>query len=88
MKDQIELFRELNDKLNSLNEKKIRFEEQLKSKKKDFISLRKEIEDAGYDPTKLSVIKKEKEDQVKVDIENFEKKVNKVSEQLSEIEAA
>ena len=88
MKDQIELFRSLNDKLNGLNEKKIRFEEQLKAKRKDFQALRKDIEEGGYDPTKLSEIIKSKEEKIKVSISDFESKLNKVSEQLSEIEAA
>ena len=88
MKDQIEKFRELNDFLNTLTEKKIRYEEQLKSKRKDFATLKKEIEDAGYDPTKLGEIIKKKEEKFKKSISDFEKELTTVSEQLSEIEAS
>ena len=88
MKDNIEHFRELNDSLKNLSEKKIRFEEQLKAKKKDFVALKKQIEDAGYDPTKLDSIINQKEETLKSSITDFEKKLDKVSKQLSEIEAA
>jgi hypothetical protein len=88
MKDQIEHFRKLNQNLKKLSEKKIRFEEQLRAKKQAFIELKREIELEGYDPAKLSDIIKEKEAALKVGIADFEDTLTKVSDQLSEIEAA
>lgn len=86
MKDQIERFRELNDKLKGLSEKKIRLEEQYKSKKEALTNLVKEIKDAGYDPKNLGTVIKEKEESLKTAISSFEGELQKVSEQLSEIE--
>ncbi len=86
MKDQIERFRELNDKLKGLSEKKIRLEEQYKSKKEALTNLVKEIKDAGYDPKNLGVVIKEKEESLKTAISTFEEELQKVSEQLTQIE--
>jgi len=86
MKDQIEHFRELTDKLKNLSEKKIRLEEQFKSKKKNLTDLIQEIRDAGYEPKNLGSIIKEKESALKDAIENFDKELQTVSTQLSEIE--
>lgn len=86
MKDQIERFRELNDKLKGLSEKKIRLEEQYKSKKEALTNLVKEIKDAGYDPKNLGAVIKEKEESLKTAISTFEGELQKVSEQLTQIE--
>lgn len=88
MKDQIERFKELNDKLKNLSEKKIRLEEQFKNKKQTLTDLIKEIKAAGYDPTKLSEVIKEKEETLKNDISTFENELQTVSTQLAEIEEA
>lgn len=86
MKDQIEHFKELNENLKTLTEKKIRLEEQFNSKKKDLTDLVQEIKEAGYDPRKLGEVIKEKEDNLQKAIGTFEKDLQKVSEQLTEIE--
>lgn len=88
MKDQIEHFKELNDKLKNVTEKKIRLEEQFRNKKQTLTELIKEIKDAGYDPTKLNDIIAEKEDSIKAAIKEFEEELQAVSAQLSEIEEA
>lgn len=86
MKDQIERFRELNDKLKTLSEKKIRLEEQFKSKKQALTDLVTEIKNAGYDPKNLGVVIKEKEEALKTAISSFEGELQKVSGLLTQIE--
>ena len=88
MKDQIEHSKELNEDLKTLTEKKIRLEEQFNSKKKDLTDLVQEIKEAGYDPRKLGEIIKGKEEDLQKSIGTFEKDLQKVSEQLTEIEGA
>lgn len=86
MKDQIENFRDLQSKLRNLSDKKIRLEEQFKTKKKDLTNLITEIREAGYDPKNLGVVIKEKEASLKIAIDSFEKDLQTVSTKLSEIE--
>jgi uncharacterized protein (UPF0335 family) len=88
MKDQIERFKELNDKLKNLSEKKIRLEEQFRSRKQALSDLIKEIKAEGYDPTKLGEVIKEKEELLKSAIGAFEQELQTVSTQLTDIEGA
>jgi|WetSurMetagenome_2_1015567.scaffolds.fasta_scaffold789510_2 uncharacterized protein (UPF0335 family) len=88
MKDQIERFRELNDKLKNLSEKKIRLEEQFKTKKATLTDLVKEIKEAGYDPKNLGEVIKEKEEALKSAISTFEQELQTVSSQIADIEGA
>lgn len=86
MKDQIERFRELNDMLKNLSEKKIRLEEQYKSKKEALTNLITEIKNSGYDPKNLGAVIKEKEEALKAAISSFEGDLRNVSEQLAQVE--
>jgi uncharacterized protein (UPF0335 family) len=86
MKSEIEKFTALNQTLSDLRDKKIRLEEQFKSKKASLSELLKEIKAAGYDPTKLKEIIQEKETSLKKQIADFEQEVTKVSSALSKIE--
>lgn len=86
MKDQIDRFRELNDKLKVLSEKKIRLEEQYKSKKEALTNLITEIKTAGFDPKNLGAVIKEKEEALKTAIGSFEGELQKVSELLTQVE--
>jgi uncharacterized protein (UPF0335 family) len=88
MKDQIELFKELSEKLKTMSEKKIRLEENFKTKKQALTDLVKEIKDAGYDPRNLGEIIQEKENSLKEAISTFELELRTVSTQLAEIEGA
>lgn len=88
MKDQIERFSELKDKLKILSEKKIRLEEQFKSNKSALTDLVTEVKGAGYDPRKLGEVIKEKEESLKKNIGDFEQDLQEVSRQLTEIEGA
>jgi DNA repair exonuclease SbcCD ATPase subunit len=88
MKDQIERFKELNETFKSLSEKKIRLEEQFKARKKALSELITEIKDAGYDPTKLNDVIKEKEISLKTAIGDFEAELQEVSSKIAEIEGA
>jgi uncharacterized protein (UPF0335 family) len=86
MKDQIERFKELNDKLKTMSEKKIRLEENFKTKKQTLTDLVKEIKEAGYDPRNLGEVIQEKEKSLKEAISTFEQELQTVSTQLTEIE--
>jgi uncharacterized protein (UPF0335 family) len=88
MKNQIERFKELNDKLKTMSEKKIRLEENFKTKKQALTDLVKEIKDAGYDPRNLGEVILEKENSLKEAISTFEQELQAVSTQLAEIEGA
>jgi hypothetical protein len=88
MKDQIDRFRELSDNLKNLSEKKIRLEEQLKTKKKTLSDLVEAIKKAGYDPRNLGSIISEKEKSLTEAIGSFEEDLQKVSTQLAAIEGA
>lgn len=88
MKDQVEKFKSLNEKLKSLSEKKIRYEEQFKSRKQTLAELLREIKNAGYDPTKLEDAITEKEKVLTESISTFEKNIEEVSTKLAAIEGA
>lgn len=86
MASDIERFEELTKRSKALNEKKIRLEEQLSTRKKDLGDLVRKIKDEGYDPTKLKDIIEEKEKGLKQQIDAFEKDLTEVSQKLSAIE--
>lgn len=88
MKDQVEKFKLLNEKLKTLSEKKIRYEEQFKNRKQTLAELLREIKNAGYDPTKLDNAIEEKEKNLTEAINTFEKELGEVSTKLAEIEGA
>ena len=56
MSDKIEKFQKLQEKASDLKTKKIRLEEQYKSKKSTLKELVKEVKDLGYDPNKLGQV--------------------------------
>lgn len=87
MNEQVEKFKELEKSRRELSEKKIRLEEQFKSKKKDLKDLIAEIEKEGIDPQKLGQVIQQKEKSIKERIERFETELREASEKLSKIEA-
>ncbi len=86
MTNDVERFEELIKKSKTLDEKKIRLEEQLNTRKKFLGDLVKEIKAEGYEPTKLKEVIEEKEKSLKQQIDSFEKDLNDVSSKLSAIE--
>ena len=86
MQTEIDKFKTLSEQVKALDEKKIRLEEQYRSKKETLTELLKEIKAAGYDPTKLKETIQEKEDQLKAQIASFEEEVIKVSSLIAKIE--
>lgn len=87
MDKEIERFTDLSKQLRTVEDKKIRLEEQFKTKKEALSELIKEIKDAGYDPTKLKEIIQTKEEELKKDIAAFEAELSTASSLLSKIEA-
>jgi len=86
METELSKFTKLKEDLRSLENRKIRIEEQLKSKKQDLQELVLKIKESGYDPKKLNEIIVEKEKALKEQIQNFETKLQKASTQLTAIE--
>lgn len=86
MANEIERFKELKSKHDELEKKKIRLEEQFRSKKESLSQIIAEIKKEGYDPTKLDEIIAEKTEEMDKALENFEKQLKKASEDLSTIE--
>lgn len=86
MNTEIQKFTKLKDDLRSLENKKIRLEEQYNTKKDDLKKLVLKIKNSGYDPNKLKDIIAEKEASLKSQINEFEKKLQETSEKLSAIE--
>jgi len=87
MQTEIEKFTEITNQLKKLEEKKIRLEEQFRSKKESLTELLKEIKAAGYDPSKLKETIQEKEAALTQQLSIFEKDVETASSLLAQIEA-
>jgi len=81
-----EKFMKLQKLLKEYDTKKIRIEEQYKSKKEILTTLVKEIRDMGFEPKELASIISKKEEEIKKAIEAFEAELNAVSSKLSKIE--
>lgn len=83
--DDIQKFNELKTDVANLSTKKIRFEERLKNEKEKLEKLLNQITSKGYDPKKLSEIRKQKEIDLKSLIEKLHNEVSSVREQLNSI---
>jgi predicted nucleic acid-binding Zn-ribbon protein len=86
VQNEIDRFKTLTEQVKTLDEKKIRLEEQYRNKKETLTALLKEIKAAGYDPAKLKETIQEKEEQLKAQIASFEEEVTKVSSMIAKIE--
>jgi septal ring factor EnvC (AmiA/AmiB activator) len=84
----LEKFVSLKGSIKELSDKKIRLEERFKSEKDRLEKLLAEIQAKGYDPKRLSEIRKEKEDLLKTKLEELSSKVKETMDKLIAIEAA
>ena len=84
----LEKFISLKGSIKELSDKKIRLEERFKSEKDRLEKLLAEIQAKGYDPKRLSEIRKEKEDLLKTKLEELSSKVKETMVKLTAIEAA
>jgi len=84
----LEKFVSLKGSIKELSDKKIRLEERFKSEKDRLEKLLAEIQAKGYDPKRLSEIRKEKEDLLKTKLEELSNKVKETMDKLIAIEAA
>ena len=85
--DDVQKFTELKKEISTLSNQKIRLEERLKTEKTRLETVMAEITAKGYDPQKLSVIRKEKEIELKKLLEDLEIKTKEATEKLNIIEA-
>jgi hypothetical protein len=85
--DEAEKFNELKKNISSMSNQKIRLEERLKTERSKLEGLITEITAKGYDPQKLSTIRKEKEEQFNKMMAELEAKTKETMEKLNLIEA-
>jgi hypothetical protein len=86
MDETVERVMKIKEKVADLSNKKIRIEERFKSEKANLEKLIEKITSSGYDPKKLTEIKKEKQDLLKKALEEVEEKTKAVEQKLSLIE--
>jgi len=84
--EQVEKYMELEEKLKDVSTRKIRIEEQYKSKKSDLKELIDEIKGEGYNPKELKSIIATLEKEFDQELKDFESSLDKISSQLSKIE--
>jgi hypothetical protein len=84
--DTVERVLKIKEKVIDLSNKKIRIEERFKSEKANLEKLLEKISLSGYDPKKLSEIKKEKQDLLQKALVEIEEKTKEVEQKLSLIE--
>jgi len=82
----LEKFQELKQKAKELETQKIRLEEQYKAKKKALSEVVKEITDAGYKPSELKNVIKEKESEFSKLVSDLESNLDAAAKKLEEIE--
>lgn len=85
--DDIQKFTELKTTIANLSDKKIRLEERFNNEKERLEKLLAEITGKGYDPKKLSEIRKQKEEELKTLLDTLNSKVEETQTKLNEIEA-
>jgi hypothetical protein len=83
---EIERVAQIKDKVKDLSDKKIRIEERFKSEKANLEKLIEKITASGYDPKKLTEIKKEKQELLQKALAEVEEKTKVVEEKLNAIE--
>jgi hypothetical protein len=84
--DETKRFEELKNKIGSMSNQKIRLEERHKTERAKLEALLAEITSKGYDPQKLSTIRKEKEEQFQKMMAELEAKTQETMEKLNLIE--
>jgi uncharacterized protein (UPF0335 family) len=88
MASEAERFSAVREKVKTLSDRKIRLEERHKAETLKLETLLKEIVAKGYDPKKLTEIRKEKQDQLAAQLKELEAGVESAEKQLNEIEVA
>jgi len=84
--DETERFKKIKNDVSDISNQKIRLEERFKNEKTILEKLIKEITEKGYDPKKLSQIRKEKEGLLEDSLKDLEKKVAETKQKLNLIE--
>lgn len=85
--NEIQEFQELTENIKSLSDRKIRAEERFKTEKDHLEKIINEITSKGYDPKKISEIKKEKEAELKKLLQEIRLKIDETNQKLKLIEA-
>lgn len=85
--DDIQKFNDLKTAVADISNKKIRLEERFKNEKDKLEKLLTQITIKGYDPKKLSEIRKQKEADLKALIEKLQTEVQTIQAQITSIES-
>jgi len=83
----IEEFMEIKKTLEELSTRKIRLEERFSNIKSNLEKLIQEITAKGYDPKKLTEIKREKQEKIEKALKELMEKSEEINKKLSTIEA-
>ena len=86
MDSEIQKFIELTKKADELKNKKIRIDEQCKTKETELKNLVADLKKEGYQPNELKKVIDEKSAQIEKDISEFEVALQKASQDLAIIE--
>ncbi len=84
--DDTQRFTQIKEEINQMSDQKIRLEERFKTERANLEKLLTEINEAGYDPKKLTEIREEKELQLEKLLEELETQVKDAQEKLNFIE--
>ena len=84
--DEVQRFTKISEEITNLSSLKIRYEERLKAEKEKLENLLKEITAKGYDPSKLSENREQKQKELKIKMDDLEAKVKDVRIKLQAIE--
>ena len=83
----IERFSEIEEKIKTLSDRKIRIEERYNSEKSRLEKLISEITEKGFDPKNLTSIKDQKTQEFSKKVQDLQDKIESISKALDAIEA-
>lgn len=86
MPTDMERFSAIKERVKALSDKKIRLEERHKAETARLEKKLKEIVDKGYDPKKLTEIRKQKQEELAALLKQLEEGVGTAEQQLNSIE--
>lgn len=84
--EDLQKFMKLKTDITDISNRKIRLEERFNNEKDRLEKLVAQITAKGYDPKKLSEIRKQKEEELKILIEDLQIKTKEIKDQLNLIE--
>ena len=84
--NEVERFKEIQEKVNKISQEKIRIEERFRSERKKLEALVKEIEGKGLDPKNLSSTRDKLEEDLNTEMGDLEAVIKSISDKLEPME--